>query len=174
MVSVGDALFKDFKFKDYFTLFATLITFVFSYKGIKHNNEQRTLSVTPHIEKTSEKNTIEGILGLYIKNYGLAPAIKIIPKIYFNNISGHGMVRKEFAKLANGDDDFELLIATPTALSPNDISCLVKIEIKSKDEKKYHKALMLMNKISVDVEYESVLGEKCKNSFHFENKSNKD
>ncbi|GHF78127.1 hypothetical protein [Thalassotalea marina] len=77
MTNIGEAWNKNFDVSDYLTLLVAAITFCFAYLGVKHNSDQRTLSVMPYVEKTSMGDQIQGKCGLLIKNYGMAPAINM-------------------------------------------------------------------------------------------------
>ena len=117
MTDVGSAWNDDFKVSDYLALLIAVVTFGFSYLGIKHNRDQRILSVMPHIEKTSVGDSVACKCGLYIKNYGLAPVIKIKLTMYINGQLDTGEeYEKEHRKYFKGDKDIVTFLSAIIAL----------------------------------------------------------
>jgi hypothetical protein len=169
IVELDNSIGDQFKVSDYLATLVAIGTFTYSFLGFKHNREQRTLSVTPHVLLNTVNNRADGIFGFYIKNYGIAPAIKINFKMYFDEaLDKEGEAwAAAYKELTKSDETYLTYTKGTQALSPNEGEYIIQIQVVDKNLKKCSKVESLLNKITIKLEYESILGEKFKDEISY-------
>lgn len=158
-----------FKVNDYLAILVAMGTFTYSYLGFKHNKEQRILSVTPHVLLSTINNTADGVFGFYIKNYGIAPAINLKFKMYFDGVlDERNAYSVAFNKLIQSDEQNYIAYTKGTqALSPNEGEYIFRINVEDKDKIKSIRVKKLLERVTIKLEYESILGQKFKDKIDY-------
>lgn len=156
-IIIGQDFNLEVKLSDFLALLAVIVTFLFAYNGLKHNEEQYLNSIRPVIEKLSITDSKTKSAGLEIHNCGTGPALDIK---YYVIYRGKRLSHKEFHPILN---DFcigarvDAQVGARNGMSPN--TSMMIINFKALDQRGYQQIINFISGISVEISYKSVQGQ---------------
>jgi hypothetical protein len=143
---------------------AIVLTFWSHREARRHNK----LSVRPFIDSVSRFDDVDCKCGFYLKNAGMGSVVNLKSRMFINGELAVGLVfKREHYNTFRNDKDFITTSAGHTIISPNSEIYLFEMEAESKDSLKFQQIFNFMNKLTFEVTYESVLGDKYEEKFSF-------
>ncbi|MEC8140432.1 MAG: hypothetical protein VX058_09680 [Pseudomonadota bacterium] len=158
-VIVGQGFSIGIKLSDLIATAAALITFLFAWIGLKHNERQYLNSIKPflYIQKYAdhEDKTIKRI----IKNCGTGPAVGVSYKLFYDGkcIDFH-MLSYHISQDCPGAEFYR---STPEGYSPSESLPFLEITLpKESSMSKFQQLQETMEKVEIEITYYSVQQDK--------------
>lgn len=162
-VIISQGFSFEVKLSDLIALFATLITFTFAWRGLKHNERQFSNSIQPVIEKMEYFNSSVGKYRYNIKNYGSGTAINLKYKILFQ---GKELTQSELANMLKKELNCSISIGGPLGMSPNDSHDLMNLD-RLNSKKQIQKLYHLFSFLRVELAYSTTQGQVLVKELYF-------
>ena len=146
---VGQGFSIEVKLSDLIATAAALITFLFAWNGLKHNEKQFLNSIQPVIEKLEYYSKPEGLYRYTLHNYGNGAAIKLEYKLF---LGGKELSQIEIEdKIKTSFKGIKLELGGPLGISPNSSHSLITARGLSGSD--YERFLFLLKNLRVELKF---------------------
>ena len=153
---VGQGFDFEVQLRDVLTLGTLLITFFYARNGLRHNRNIYISSITPVLERFVALDDSKCSYNFSLKNYGTGSAISIEYKVFRDDkVLTHKELQTEILNLG---ESIELEIGAELGISAN--SSLDIITFSTKEKEVYECILTHLRKLSLEVTYSSIQGDK--------------
>ncbi|MAE02321.1 hypothetical protein [Pseudoalteromonas lipolytica] len=154
-VIIGQGFSFEVKLSDLIATAAALITFLFAWNGLKHNEKQFLNSIQPVVEKLEHTDRSKGTYRFTLHNYGNGAAISFEYKLFWadseiNQTELEGKINTDFGNIT-------VELGGPLGLSPNSSDDLMFIEGIFNDD--FEKFLRLLKKLEVELKFSTTQGQ---------------
>jgi hypothetical protein len=162
-VIIGQGFDFKVELKDLLTLGATLGTLWYASNGLKHNRKIYMSSITPVIERFIAFNDSEFSYNFSLKNYGTGSAINIKYKVLRGDEELTVKTLQTQILAFDKSDGTALQIGAELGISAN--SSLDILSFSTKEKEVYECILTHLRKLSFEVTYSSIQGDKTTKVF---------
>lgn len=155
-VIIGQEISFEVKLSDVLSLIAVMVTFLFAYNGLRHNERQYLTAIRPIISKVSYLGAIENSFTFTLHNYGSGAALHI------NYIYLHDDKQITYGQFKSRLDEFassrsiEFKVGGPAGILAGGSSNL--IEVKGDSRQTYQEILDFVSSYNLVIEYECIQG----------------
>jgi len=148
-VIIGQGFSFEVKLSDLIATAAALITFLFAWNGLKHNEKQFLNSIQPVVEKLEHHSKSDGYYRYVLHNYGNGAAINFEYKLFWCD-SELNQTELE-SKIKNDFPHCTLELGGQSGLSPNTSDVLIDIEGIFHDD--FERFLRFLKKLKVELKF---------------------
>ncbi|HCV01149.1 hypothetical protein L1264_15020 [Pseudoalteromonas sp. APAL1] len=158
-VIIGQGFSLEVKLSDLIATAVALITFLFAWIGLKHNERQYLNSIKPllyiHKYEDHEDKTVKRI----IKNCGTGPAVETSYKLYYAKVSMSSVSFNNIVcKTCPGA---EVQVSTPEGYAPSESLIFLEINLPKESSKlEFQQLREMMKKVEIEITYFSVQQDK--------------
>ncbi len=158
-VIIGQGFSFEVKLSDLIATAAALITFLFAWIGLKHNERQYLNSIKPFLYIQKYVDREDKIVKRTIKNCGTGPAVEISYKLYYDKISmGSALFNNIICKACPGA---EVQVSTPAGYAPSESLLFLEVALpKGSSESDFQQLQEMMEKVEIEITYHSVQQDK--------------
>ena len=153
-VIIGQGFSFEVKLSDLIATAAALITFLFAWNGLKHNEKQFLNSIQPVVEKLEHHSKSDGYYRYSLHNYGNGAAINFEYKLFWCDSE---LDQTELEnKIKIGFPHCTLELGGQSGLSPNTSDVLIDIEGIFHDD--FEKFLRFLTRLKVELKFSTTQG----------------
>lgn len=153
-VIIGQGFSFEVKLSDLIATAAALITFLFAWNGLKHNEKQFLNSIQPVVEKLEHHSKSDGYYRYSLHNNGNGAAINFEYKLFWCDSE---LDQTELEnKIKIGFPHCTLELGGKSGLSPNTSDVLIDIEGIFHDD--FEKFLRFLTRLKVELKFSTTQG----------------
>ena len=158
-VIIGQGFSFEVKLSDLIATAAALITFLFAWIGLKHNERQYLNSIKPFLYIHKYEDHEDKTIKRTIKNCGTGPAVETSYKLYYANVSMSSLsFNNVICKTCPGA---EVQVSTPEGYAPSESLTFLEITLPRESSKfEFQKLRDVMEKVEIEITYHSVQQDK--------------